>query len=248
MSTSIVPWPALAGAVVAAVIGALYAGADIAITSLSPTRLEALLDQAAGADKAAYERIQRENSRLRSRYLLGRVAAAAVTAVCMLEVFDAILPGGAAAAVALAITVLLTAVLFEVTTTLARRYVDRSALVSARWLRPLELAMVPLADPLGSLGARLIPRRAEQPADTKIAEAEVEDDGRPGRAQGHLRPGRGRADPQRARFRRPDREGRDDREEPRGGHRDRDPRERTCSASSPTAATRATPSTAARPR
>jgi CBS domain containing-hemolysin-like protein len=160
--------------VAAAVIGALYAGADIAITSLSPTRLEALLDQASGAEKAAYERIQRQNSSLRSRYLLGRVAATAVTAVCMLEVFDAILPGAAAAAVALAITVLLTAVLFEVTTTLARRYVDRAALLAARWLRPLELAMVPLADPLGTLGARLIPRRVEQPADTRIAEAEVE--------------------------------------------------------------------------
>jgi CBS domain containing-hemolysin-like protein len=174
LSTSIVPWPALAGALVAAVVGALYAGADIAITSLSPPRLEALHDQASGPEKRAYERIQRENAKLRSRYLLGRVAATAVTAVCMVEVFAPMASGAAAAALALLCTVVLTAVLFEVTTTLARRYVDQSAAWVARWLRPLEILMVPLADPLGAWGTRLVGRRAEQPADPKIGEAEVE--------------------------------------------------------------------------
>lgn len=174
MSTSVLQWPALGGAVVAALIGALYAGADIAITSLSPTRLEALLDQATGQDKKAYERLQRDNARLRSRYLLGRVAATAVTAVCMLQVFLPLASEGTAALLALLCTVVLTAVLFEVTTTLARLYVDRAALWVARWLRPLELAMVPLADPLGAWGARLVGRRAEPPADPKLGEAEVE--------------------------------------------------------------------------
>ena len=48
------PWAALAGALASAVMGALLAGADTALTSLSSTRLEALIDQAEGAQKSAY--------------------------------------------------------------------------------------------------------------------------------------------------------------------------------------------------
>jgi len=168
------PWPALAGAIVSAVLGALFAGADTALTSLSSTRLEALIDHAGPAEKAAYERIQRDDAKLRSRYLLGRVASTVVTAVCLLELFEATAPAFAGW-LTLVVTIVVTAVPFEISTTLARKHVDQAALLASRWFRPIELAMVPLAVPLGWLGAKLGRRDGAEPAaDPKVAEAEVE--------------------------------------------------------------------------
>jgi CBS domain containing-hemolysin-like protein len=176
LSADIVPtaWPALAGAVVSAVLGALFAGADTALTSLTSTRLEALIDQANPGDKQAYERIQRDDAKLRSRYLLGRVASTAVTGVCLLVFLEPI-AGKLSAWIALAFTIVVNAGLFEISTTLARKHADFSALIAARWFRPLEMAMIPLAMPLGWVGARLGRRDGEPPAaDPKVAEAEVE--------------------------------------------------------------------------
>lgn len=171
MSSSIVPWIALGGALFSSIVGALFAGADTALTSLSGARLEALLDQAQGPTKAALERIQQQDEKLRSRYLLGRVAATAVSAVAAYELFAPLVPG-AAAYLALGATVLLTSVLFEISTTLARKHADKAAPAAARWLRPLEMAFVPLAVPLGWLG-KLVQGK-EQPVDRKVAEAEME--------------------------------------------------------------------------
>lgn len=172
MNPSSVPLPPLAGAVASALIGALFAGADSAITSLSATRLEALIDQSSGRTKRAFERIQKEDAKLRSRYLLGRVASTAVTAVCLLQVFEPFL-GDNAAWLSLAVTVLVTSLLFEISTTMCRSHADRIAPAAARWMIPLELAILPLASPLGWLGAALS-RRNEQPLDLKVAEAEME--------------------------------------------------------------------------
>lgn len=175
MSPDIVPspWPALAGAIASAVLGALFAGADTALMSLPPTRLEALLDQAEPGDKHAYERIQRDDARLRSRYLLGRVTATVVTALCFLWVFEAVAPT-IAVWLGLGAAILLTAVLFEISTTLARKHADHVALLAARWFRPLEMAMIPIAVPLGWLGGKLGKKNGDQPADPRVAEAEVE--------------------------------------------------------------------------
>ncbi|APR79865.1 Hypothetical protein A7982_05212 [Minicystis rosea] len=153
MSPNIAPlgWPALAGAIVSAALGALFAGADTALTSLSSTRLEALIDQAEPADKQAYERIQREDAKMRSRYLLGRVATTVAAVVCLLAFFADTVPAMAGWLSAV-VSVVLIALLFEISTTLARKHADRAALLAARWFRPLELSMIPLAAPLGWLG------------------------------------------------------------------------------------------------
>jgi CBS domain containing-hemolysin-like protein len=173
LSASVVPLSPLLGAIASLVVGALFAASDTAITSLTSSRLEALLEQAEGADKDVYRRIQEHDAKLRSRYLLGRIASTAVTAVCMLEVFLPSFPE-AAGWLALATTVIVTSVAFELTTTVARKYADRAALWAARWMRPLEIAMLPLAVPLGWLGARMAERGGEQPADPRVTEAEVE--------------------------------------------------------------------------
>ncbi len=137
MSAILVPLLPSVGALASLVVGALFAGADTALTSLSATHLQALIDQAKGADKRAYERIRDQEAELRSRYLLGRVSSTVVTAICMLEVFEPLVTENAGW-VALAATVLVTSVTFEVSTTLARKHADDAAAWAARWMRPLE--------------------------------------------------------------------------------------------------------------
>jgi CBS domain containing-hemolysin-like protein len=155
------------------IVGALVAGADTALTSLTPSRLEALIEGAEGPDKDVYRRIQREEADLRSRYLLGRIASTAVTAICLLQVFEPFFPG-TAGWIALGATVLVTSVIFEISTTLARKRAADAAAWAARWMRPLEWMLLPLAVPLGWLGARMWKRGGDPAPDPKVTEAEVE--------------------------------------------------------------------------
>ena len=167
-----IPWPALLGASASITIGALFAGADTAVTSLSPTHLNALIEQATGKRRAAFERIQAQEARIRSRYLVGRIASTAITAFCFFEAFEPITDRQY---FALGATVLITATIFEIVTSLAKKYADNVAPIAARWLRPLEIAVLLLAGPLGWLGERLSRKKdGEQPVDPRVTEAEVE--------------------------------------------------------------------------
>ena len=168
----IIPWPALLGASASILIGALFAGADTAVTSLSPTHLNALIEQATGKRRAFFERIQAQEARLRSRYLVGRITSTAVTAFCFFEAFE---PVTQRPYIALLATVLLTSTVFEIVTSLAKKFADDIAPIAARFLRPIELAVLPLAGPLGWLGERLSRKKdGEQPIDPRVTEAEVE--------------------------------------------------------------------------
>jgi CBS domain containing-hemolysin-like protein len=173
LSPDAVPLSPLVGAVVSLVVGALFAASDTALTSLSSSRLEALIEQATGADKEVYRRILESDAKLRSRYRAGRIASTVVTTICLVQ---ALVPGrpGSAGWIALAMAIVVTAGAFEVTTTVARKYADDAALWAARWMRPLELLMLPLADPLSWLGARLAARGGELPPDPGVTEAHVE--------------------------------------------------------------------------
>jgi len=169
---SVFPWPALLGASVSVAIGALFAGADTAVTSLSQTHLNALIEQAKGKRRAAFERIQEQEPRIRSRYLVGRIASTATTSFCLFEAFEPIV---GREYFALAATILITATFFEIVTSLARKYADHVAPLAVRWLFPLELCTLPLAGPLGWVGERLSRKKdGEQPIDPRVTEAEVE--------------------------------------------------------------------------
>ncbi len=172
MSTSSFSVAPFVGAIVSAVVGALAAGADAAMLSLSPTRLEALIEQSSGPRKATFERIRRDDAALRSRYLVGRIAATALTFACLTRVLLPYFPE-LGLWIALGASVVLMAVLFEVSTTLGRTYADYVAPAAARYLRPLELVLAPLATPLGWLGSRVI-KGKEPPSNPKVTEAEVE--------------------------------------------------------------------------
>jgi putative hemolysin len=170
----IIPWPALLGAAASVFVGSLYAGADTAVTSLSATHLGALIEQSSGATRKAYERIHAHEAKLRSRYLVGRIASTAVTAVCLFEAFQPI-GGDFSQWLALAGTILLTATVFEIVTSLARKHADTVAPFAARFFRPLEWLAFPLAGPLGWLGERLSRKSdSDAPVDPRVTEAEVE--------------------------------------------------------------------------
>lgn len=174
MSPNDVPLTLLAVALVSAVVGALFAAADTALTALSGPRLSALIDQAEGPDKRAYERIRSADVKLRSRYLLGRIVSSTATAILVVLVLLPRIETGAAW-IAFGIIVAFTGLLYEVSTTLGRKYADHVAPMAARYLRPLEIAMFPLAIPLGWLGQTI--SRTEvvtEPPDPRLAEAEVE--------------------------------------------------------------------------
>ncbi|HEY4119351.1 MAG TPA: hemolysin family protein [Byssovorax sp.] len=166
------PVPALLGTFAVAVVGALFAAGETAFTSLTHARLSALIDQSSGWQRAACERIRRDETEVRSRYLLGRLVCTAGTAG-LLEQALAVLVPTYALSLALLGTVVLTGGLFEVSTTLARRHAERVVPTVARYLRPLELAMLPLAVPLGWLGSA-ISRNTSIDIDPRIAEVEVE--------------------------------------------------------------------------
>jgi putative hemolysin len=168
-----IPLAPLAGAFSAAVVGSLFAAADTALTTLSSTRLAALIEQSSGSEKAAYERIRDNDAQLRSRYLLGRVLCTAVAAVFLVDVLK---PGFPRAAPYLSIVAIaaLMGTLFEISTTLGRKHADHAAPAFARWLRPLEIAMLPFAAIFGWIGSWLGTKDPEHMADPRVAEAEVE--------------------------------------------------------------------------
>jgi len=173
LNPSDVPLTLLAVSIASALVGALFAGADTALTSISATRLGALIEQAEGPDKAVFERIRSEDAKLRSRYLLGRVVGTTASAIFAV-LFCMRLSPRYGALFAFGGLVALTGTLHEVSTTLGRKHADRVAPTATRWLRPLEILMLPLAIPLGWLGSLLSRRDVGEPPDPHLTEAEVE--------------------------------------------------------------------------
>jgi CBS domain containing-hemolysin-like protein len=151
----------------------VFACADTAITTLSVARLSALAEQATGPHKSTLERLRRDHVKLRATYVLGRVASTAVTAVLFGKVFEARFTA-AAPYLSLAATVVLMGALFELSTSLGRKHADRMAPAVARLLRPLEIAMMPLAVPLGWISVRIHKNEGAQPLDHRVSETEVE--------------------------------------------------------------------------
>jgi putative hemolysin len=172
------PLPSLLAAAGSTLIGALFAAADTALTSLSSARLGALIEQEQhGGHRAALERIRRSEAAIRSRYLVGRVLCSAVTAVFFYEAVPIFLVGVSSAVaqlVAVCATAVVTGFAFEVSTTLARKHADHFAPRITRYLKPLELVLAPVALPLGWVGAYLGRRSASDANDPHVTEAEVE--------------------------------------------------------------------------
>jgi putative hemolysin len=167
----------VAAAVLATALGALFAAADSAIGALPPTRIAALLDQDEVAHRSVLERIRDGGDTLRATYLAGRIVAAAIVTVVLAPPIVARIPGPLGVTLTVLASTVLLAPAFLVAAGLGRaRADDATSLV--RWLRPLEIALWPLALPLAQLAARFASRIDHDTPVTetekRLAEAEVE--------------------------------------------------------------------------
>lgn len=160
-------------AVVAAAIGSMFASADAALTSLPEARLQTLVEE----KEEGFTRYSRDRLRLLSRWLVARVLAITVAAVMLDDAFVHVpLSPAQSAVVAISIPVLTYAIFAEVLGTIARRRPEEVGRYALRFLRPVEVLVLPLAEPLAALGrfvGRHVPE-ASTATDARLTETEVE--------------------------------------------------------------------------
>ena len=113
--------------------------------------------------------------RLLSRWLVARVLAISFAAVVLTQAFQHWLGPVASSALAVLGSVLVYATFAEVIGTIARRRPEHVGRLALRYLKPLELGVLPVAEPLAILG-RWVGRRIpdDGPADARLTETEVE--------------------------------------------------------------------------
>ncbi|HQK17657.1 MAG TPA: hemolysin family protein [Polyangiaceae bacterium] len=160
------------GAVFSALLGSVFSAATVTLVAMPTTRLTVLRDDAQGAHRDALNRYLKNPIRIRSRWLVGRVACTAMTAVL---IGQAILPlnEGWALPIAVLGTLATYGLLTEVTTSLVRRHPSKAAPFLLRLLFPFEMLLAPVAWPLewiARLTGKLIPHREE---DARYREHEV---------------------------------------------------------------------------
>jgi CBS domain containing-hemolysin-like protein len=136
--------------------------------------MQALSADTTGAGRA-FRRYATDPLRILSRWLVGRVVALSAATVLLAEATHRAGLEGLTFPVAVIGTVLSYGTFTEILGTLARRRPERAGALALVFLRPLEWALVPLADPLAIVG-RAVGRRVPKArsADARITETEVE--------------------------------------------------------------------------
>ena len=155
-------------------IGSLFAAGDAALTEIPEGRMLALTADAQRSG-AAFRRYTADPLRVLTRWLVGRILALSIATVLLNEAASSAGLGRWALVVAVVGAVLFYGTFSEVTVTLARRRPERVGALALMYLRPLELILVPLADPLAIVGravGRRVPRARN--VDARITETEVE--------------------------------------------------------------------------
>jgi magnesium and cobalt exporter, CNNM family len=155
-------------------IGSLFAAGDAALTEIPDGRMLALTSDAQKTG-AAFRRYTADPLRVLSRWLVGRILALSIATVLLNEAAGAAGLGRWALVVAVVGAVLFYGTFSEVTVTLARRRPERVGALALMYLRPVELLLVPLADPLAIVGravGRRVPRARN--VDARTTETEVE--------------------------------------------------------------------------
>ncbi len=156
-------------AVLAAAIGSLFASADAALTSLPEARLQALVE----AKDPGFVRFAHDRLRLLSRWLVARVLSISLAAVVLADTFNGQMRPGLSALLAVVVSVVVYATFAEVLGTVARRRPEEVGRWALRFLKPIELLLLPVAEPLALLG-RFVGRRVPETADALLTETEVE--------------------------------------------------------------------------
>jgi magnesium and cobalt exporter, CNNM family len=171
------PLPAwtVGAAVLAALVGSLFAAGDAALTTLPEGRLQALvaMDDPMGF---AFRRYGHDRLRVLSRWLVGRVVTISLAAALLADFADSYFSTRIGPLVAMAGAVVTYGTFAEIFGTLARRRPEQVGALALRFLWPLEWAVVPLAEPLAVLGRFIARRFPEEPsADAaRLTENEVE--------------------------------------------------------------------------
>lgn len=161
------------GALCAAILGAVFAAGTATLVGMPLTRVTVIRDEVKGRARDALTRYLTNPTRVLSRWLVGRVACTALTAV-LIGTAAQPLVGAWALPIAVLGTLATYGLLTEITTTFARRSVARSAPLLLRMLWPFELLTIPLAWPLevvARLSGRLMP--LGDAADGRLTEHEV---------------------------------------------------------------------------
>ncbi len=164
-----IPLESVVVAVLVAALGSLFASADAALTALPEARLQALVE----AKEPWFARYAEGRIRLLSRWLVGRVVSISCAAVLLADAFLGALGPGLAALCSVIITVVAYATFTEVLGTIARKRPEEVGRLALRVLRPLELVLLPLAEPLAMLG-RFVVAKVPEAQDARQTETEME--------------------------------------------------------------------------
>ncbi|WP_169928280.1 hemolysin family protein [Labilithrix luteola] len=158
-------------AVAAAAVGSLFASADAALTTLPEARLQALVEE----QDSAFARYSAGRARVLSRWLVARVLAISGAAVLIAWAVSQALDPIPSAAIAVLSSVVTYGTFAEALGTVARHRPEAVGRLALRFLRPLEWAVMPIAEPLAAIGSfigRRVPDRAV--VDARHTENEVE--------------------------------------------------------------------------
>ena len=157
-----------------ALFAALFATASALVSAIPDARKEALRNSLSGASQAAIGRYLLEPNLVESRWLVLRILGLATCAILI----DRALPGGFQGyrhALALLAVLAAYGTPAYVGMVVARRIAEPALPYLLRALRPFELAIAPLAAPLGLLGDVVSRRfRRPDPPSPSLAESEVE--------------------------------------------------------------------------
>lgn len=158
------------GAVVASVLGSLFAAGDAAVTSIP----EAVVQSLARDPRSPFARYLAQRSRILSRWLVCRVTAIAIAAALLQEAADQAGVRNIGPVLAMLGAIVVYGTLAELFGTLGTQRPQKLGALALKVLQPIELAAVPLADPLAWIGgfiARAVPkpRRDERTTETEVA-------------------------------------------------------------------------------
>jgi len=167
-----IPLEPIAAAVVAAAFGSLFAAADAALTSLPEAHLQTLVDEG----EPAFRRFAADRLRVLSRWLVARVVAISLASLVIAHTLDRVVGLVWSSVIAVVSAVLIYATCAEILGTIARRRPEQIGRLALRWLRPVEFALIPVAEPLAWLGRAIGERVPEQSSatDARLTETEVE--------------------------------------------------------------------------
>ncbi|HEX9298395.1 MAG TPA: hemolysin family protein [Polyangiaceae bacterium] len=165
----------LAGALVCAMIGSVFAAMDAALASLNPARLSTLHAESTGLSKASLGHYLIHPTTRHSQWLVGRVVCMSLAAVLVANAVARFVPHWALVPLGALGALVTYGPLAEIGITLGRSRADYLASRVLPFLRPLEWILWPFAAPLSVLGRRATQWLGpEAPRDARHTETEVE--------------------------------------------------------------------------